>query len=81
MNPLPDQCASRGYCCARQRGSLTAPTPEDAVMPAPLDDRLRDDTVLDEIELTSRLMIAASGHDRHLSQSEVDEILGVAATN
>lgn len=50
-------------------------------MPAPLDDRLRDDTVLDEIELTSRLMIAASGHDRHLSQSEVDEILGVAATN
>jgi hypothetical protein len=50
-------------------------------MPAPLDDRLRDDTVLDEIDLTSRLMIAASRHDRHLSQGEVDEILGIPAVS
>jgi hypothetical protein len=46
-------------------------------MPAPLDHRLRDDEVLDEIELTSRLMIAASELGRPLSQAEVDEILGI----
>jgi hypothetical protein len=48
-------------------------------MPEPLDHRLRDDAVLDEIELTSRLMIAASEHEGPLTQREVDEILGVAA--
>jgi hypothetical protein len=50
------------------------------LMPQPLDDRLRDDVVLDEIELTSRLMIAASELGRPLSQHEVDEILGVVAS-
>lgn len=45
--------------------------------PLPLDDRLRDDTALAEIELTGRLIIAASQHAGHLSQVEVDEILGV----
>ncbi len=48
-------------------------------MPEPLDSRLRDDEALDEIELTSRLIIAASAADRHLSQREVDQILGVAS--
>ncbi len=48
-------------------------------MPEPLDSRLRDDQALDEIELTSRLIIAASAKDGHLTQHEVDEILGVAA--
>ena len=46
-------------------------------MPEPLDSRLRDDQALDEIELTSRLMIAASEKDAPLSQREVDEILGI----
>ncbi|HWL49846.1 MAG TPA: hypothetical protein VNT92_08205 [Acidimicrobiia bacterium] len=50
------------------------------LMPEPLDHRLRDDTVLDEIELTSRLMIAATELGRPLSQHEVDEILGVVAS-
>jgi hypothetical protein len=49
------------------------------VAPMPLDRRLRDETALAEIELTSRLMIAASEHDGHFTQREVDEILGVAA--
>ena len=49
-----------------------------APMPEPLDSRLRDDEALDEIELTSRLIIAASSKDGHLSQREVDEILGIA---
>lgn len=48
-------------------------------MPEPLDSRLRDDQALDEIELTSRLIIAASAADRPLTQLEVDELLGVSA--
>ncbi|WP_297781977.1 hypothetical protein [Aeromicrobium sp.] len=43
-----------------------------------MDSRLRDDQALDEIELTSRLIIAASGKDRPLTQDEVDEILGLS---
>ena len=46
-------------------------------MLVPLDARLRDDQALDEIELTSNLMIAASACSEHLSQTEVDAILGV----
>ena len=46
-------------------------------MSAPLDQRLRDDTALAEIELTSRLMIAASSSEAPLSQVEVDELLGL----
>lgn len=46
-------------------------------MSEPLDVRLRDDQALDEIELTSNLMIAASEHDGPLSQRQVDDILGV----
>ncbi|MCX6406981.1 MULTISPECIES: hypothetical protein [Aeromicrobium] len=43
----------------------------------PLDDRLRDDDVLDEIELTSRLIIAASGRETPMSQAEIDAFLGL----
>ena len=43
----------------------------------PLDDRLRDDDALAEIELTSRLMIAASGAAEPLTQDEIDGLLGV----
>lgn len=49
-------------------------------MPEPLDSRLRDDQALDEIELTSRLIIAASSSSGPLSQREVDEILGIATS-
>lgn len=49
-------------------------------MPEPLDSRLRDDQALDEIEMTSRLIIAASSQDDRMSQLEVDEILGITAT-
>lgn len=49
-------------------------------MPVPLDARLRDDEVLAEIELTSNLMIAASGCAEHLTQREVDVILGLRAS-
>lgn len=54
-------------------------TRERPDMPEPLDSRLRDDQVLDEIEMTSRLIIAASSKDGPLSQREVDEILGVVS--
>ena len=45
--------------------------------PMPLDARLRDEAALAEIELTSRLMIAVSDYERHLTQREVDELLGI----
>lgn len=47
-------------------------------MPEPLDQRLRDDEVLDEIEMTSRLIIAASARQTPMTQREVDDLLGVA---
>lgn len=46
-------------------------------MSEPLDVRLRDEQALDEIELTSNLMIAASEHDGPLPQPQVDHILGL----
>ena len=42
-----------------------------------MDERLRDDDVLSEIEMTSNLMIAASESDGPLSQRQVDVILGL----
>lgn len=47
-------------------------------MPEPLDARLRDEDALDEIEMTSNLMIAASESAGELPQDEIDRILGVA---
>lgn len=46
-------------------------------MSEPLDVRLRDQQALDEIEMTSNLMIAASEHDGPLTERQVDEILGI----
>ena len=42
-----------------------------------LDVPMHDADVLDEIEMTSNLMIAASEADGALSQSAVDDILGL----
>ena len=44
----------------------------------PLDARLRDEVVLDEIEMTSNLMIAASESEGPLDARHVDKILGVS---
>ena len=46
-------------------------------MTRPLDLRLRDEDVLDEIEMTSNLIIAASEVDGPLRQDVVDAILGL----
>ena len=46
-------------------------------MPEAIDARLRDDAALDEIELTSILMIAGSQSGDHLTEREVDKILGL----
>jgi hypothetical protein len=43
----------------------------------PFDVRLEDDELLDEVELTASLIVAANQCDAHLSVSEIDEILGV----
>ncbi|GHJ58623.1 hypothetical protein NOK12_11410 [Nocardioides sp. OK12] len=39
---------------------------------------LEDSDLLGEVELTTNLIIAASESEDHLSQVEIDEILGVA---
>lgn len=46
----------------------------------PLEESLLDAVALEEIDLMSRLTIAASGCVEHLSQREVDDILGIAAS-
>lgn len=47
----------------------------------PFEASLLDSAALDEIEMTTRLMIAASQFADHMSQCEVDQILGVASAN
>lgn len=39
------------------------------------DERLQDEDTLDEIRLTSDLIIAASQAEQHMSQRDVDEVL------
>jgi hypothetical protein len=43
----------------------------------PLDVRLEDDELLDEVELTANLIVAANQAESHMSIAEIDEILGV----
>ena len=43
----------------------------------PFDVRLQDDELLDEVELTANLIVAANQSDAHMSPSEIDQILGV----
>jgi hypothetical protein len=38
---------------------------------------LEDDELLDEVELTASLMVAANRADRHLTQDEIDQVLGL----
>ena len=44
-----------------------------------LDVPLEDATLLEEVELISTLMIAASDHDEHLDQQQIDRLLGLSA--
>ncbi len=46
-------------------------------MPDQFDVSLEDGDLLGEVELTTNLIIAASETDQHLSEAEIDEILGV----
>ena len=43
----------------------------------PFDVRLQDDELLDEVELTTNLIVAANQSDARMSSSEIDQILGV----
>jgi hypothetical protein len=47
-------------------------------VPDQFDVSLEDSDLLGEVELTTNLIIAASETDEHLTDSEIDEILGVA---
>ena len=42
-----------------------------------LDVPLEDSTLLEEVELVSALMIAASDNEGHLDQQAIDQLLGV----
>ncbi len=42
---------------------------------------LEDADLLGEVELTTNLIIAASESDEHLSETEIDAILGVAPSS
>jgi hypothetical protein len=46
-------------------------------VPDQFDVSLEDSDLLGEVELTTNLIIAASETEEHLSDAEIDEILGV----
>ena len=46
-------------------------------MPDQFDVSLEDSDLLGEVELTTNLIIAASETEEHLSDAEIDEILGI----
>lgn len=50
---------------------------EVSLVPDQFDVSLEDSDLLGEVELTTNLIIAASETDEHLSDAEIDEILGV----
>ncbi len=43
----------------------------------PFDVRLEDDELLNEVELTANLIVAANQSEVHMSLTQIDEILGV----
>ena len=43
----------------------------------PFDVRLQDDELLDEVELTANLIVAANQSEAPLSVNEIDQVLGV----
>jgi hypothetical protein len=45
-----------------------------------LDVPLEDSTLLEEVELISTLIIAASENDGQLDQGQIDQLLGIAPT-
>jgi hypothetical protein len=57
---------------------MSVPASElEVVVPDQFDVSLEDDDLLGEVELTTTLIIAASEADGHLSQEEIDRLLGV----
>ncbi len=43
----------------------------------PFDVRLEDAELLDEVELTANLIVAANQSETHMSATQIDRILGV----
>jgi hypothetical protein len=41
---------------------------------------LEDDELLNEVELTANLMVAANQAERHLTKAEIDEVLGISSS-
>lgn len=40
---------------------------------------LEDGELLDEVELTANLMVAANQAERHLTRAEIDDVLGIGS--
>lgn len=64
-----------GACPAAGQGML--PRREEHSVHDQFDVTLEDQELLDEVDLTTSLIIAASESDTALSQAQIDEILGV----
>ncbi len=47
----------------------------------PFDVRLEDTELLDEVELTANLIVAANQFVEHMSAAEIDQILGIVLPN
>ena len=74
-----------GVSGSNVRGRLRATAPScdlgtvqrGVAVPDQFDVSLEDSDLLGEVELTTNLIIAASETDDHLTDAEIDEILGV----
>ncbi|GAA4129935.1 hypothetical protein GCM10022215_43090 [Nocardioides fonticola] len=69
--PVSRRCGS-GTLVAMDITSMTGGAVQDQ-----FDVSLEDADLLGEVELTTNLIIAASEVDEHLSQAQIDEILGL----
>ena len=67
-----------GEGCSATAPSCFRSVQRGVAVPDQFDVSLEDSDLLVEVELTTNLIIAASETDDHLSDAEIDEILGVA---
>jgi hypothetical protein len=65
-----------GHACPQMGGSVAMCMRSDEV-PDQFDVTLEDSDLLGEVELTTNLIIAASESEDHLSEDQIDQILGV----
>ena len=75
---MSDEMSSEGPREGPGRGPAERPSERRGGVHDQFDVTLEDVDLLGEVELTTNLIIAASESDDHLSDAEIDSILGVA---